>query len=141
MLYHDFLIQREQLAESTQTYTKCYAESVSLEQYITGPHSQPKEMQSTFSKLLLQNKYISIFSFQLPFSMGALKTQLTLSLLMPYIYINIYIYMELLTKPEKVTSYIYGPTFGNAESHLFLFAAQCFNTESMQSRFLCHSCV
>jgi hypothetical protein len=28
--------------------------------------------------------------------------------------------------------YIYGPTFGNAESSLFLFAAQCFNTESMQ---------
>jgi hypothetical protein len=28
--------------------------------------------------------------------------------------------------------YIYGPTFGNAESRLFLFAAQCFNIESMQ---------
>jgi hypothetical protein len=40
--------------------------------------------------------------------------------------------MELLVKPENLTSYIYGPTFGNAESHLFLFAAQCFNTESMQ---------
>jgi hypothetical protein len=26
---------------------------------------------------------------------------------------------------------IYIWTFGNAESHLFLFAAQCFNTESM----------
>jgi hypothetical protein len=26
----------------------------------------------------------------------------------------------------------YGPTFGNAEIRLFLFAAQCFNTESMQ---------
>jgi hypothetical protein len=25
--------------------------------------------------------------------------------------------------------YIYGPTFGNAEIRLFLFAAQCFNTE------------
>ena len=36
--------------------------------------------------------------------------------------------MELLVKPEMLTSYIYGPTFGNAES-LFLFAAQCFNTE------------
>jgi hypothetical protein len=32
---------------------------------------------------------------------------------------NIYIYI-----------YIYGYTFGNAESRLFLFAAQCFNTES-----------
>jgi len=37
--------------------------------------------------------------------------------------------------------YIYGPTFGNAESRLFLFAAQCFNTESMQKVFLCHSCM
>jgi hypothetical protein len=37
-----------------------------------------------------------------------------------------YIYMELLVKPEILTSYIYGPTFGNAESRLFLFAAQCF---------------
>ena len=28
----------------------------------------------------------------------------------------IYIYMELLVKPEMLTSYIYGPTFGNAET-------------------------
>jgi hypothetical protein len=28
--------------------------------------------------------------------------------------------------------YIYGPTFCNAEIRLFLFSAQCFNTESMQ---------
>ena len=40
--------------------------------------------------------------------------------------------MELLVKPEISTSYIYRPTFGNAESRLFLFAAQCFNTKSMQ---------
>jgi hypothetical protein len=39
---------------------------------------------------------------------------------------------ELLVKPEILTSYIYGPKFGNAESRLFLFAAQCFNIESMQ---------
>jgi hypothetical protein len=39
--------------------------------------------------------------------------------------------MELLVKPEILTSYIYEPTFGNAESRLFLFAAQCFNIESM----------
>jgi hypothetical protein len=39
--------------------------------------------------------------------------------------------MELLVKPEMLTLYIYGPTFGNAESRLFLFAAQFFNTESM----------
>jgi hypothetical protein len=38
--------------------------------------------------------------------------------------------MELLVKPEILTSYVYGPTFGNAESRLFLFAAQCFDTES-----------
>jgi hypothetical protein len=28
--------------------------------------------------------------------------------------------MELLLKPEPLTSYIYGPTFGNAENRLFL---------------------
>jgi hypothetical protein len=49
-------------------------------------------------------------------------------------------YMELLVKPEILTSYIYGPTFGNAESRLFLFAAQCFNTESLQKVILWHSC-
>jgi hypothetical protein len=51
---------------------------------------------------------------------------LTLGLLLSYIY------MELLVKPEILTSYLYGPTFGNAESRLFLFAAQRFNIESMQ---------
>jgi hypothetical protein len=51
------------------------------------------------------------------------------------------IYMELLVKPEILTSYIYGPMFGNAESCLFLFAAQRFNTESMQKVILWHSCV
>jgi hypothetical protein len=40
--------------------------------------------------------------------------------------------MELLVKPKTLTSYIYGLTFGNAESRLFLFAAQCFNIESMR---------
>jgi hypothetical protein len=44
-------------------------------------------------------------------------------------------YMELLVKPEMFTS------FGNAESCLFPFAAQCFNTESMHKVILCHSCV
>jgi hypothetical protein len=47
--------------------------------------------------------------------------------------------MELLVNPEILTSYVCGPTFGNAESRLFLFAAQCFNTESMQKVILCHS--
>jgi hypothetical protein len=36
---------------------------------------------------------------------------------------------------------VYGPTFGSTESHLFLFAAQCFNTESMQKFILWHNCV
>jgi hypothetical protein len=40
--------------------------------------------------------------------------------------------MELLVKPEILTLYMYGPTFGNAKSRLFLFAAQCFNTELIQ---------
>ena len=30
-----------------------------------------------------------------------------------------YIYMELLVKPEMLTSYIYGPTFGSAETVSF----------------------
>jgi hypothetical protein len=48
--------------------------------------------------------------------------------------------MELLVKPEMLTSYVYEPTFGNAESRLFLFAAQCFNTESMQKVILWQLC-
>jgi hypothetical protein len=50
-------------------------------------------------------------------------------------------YMELLVEPEILTSCIYGPTFGKAESRLFLFAAQCFNIESIQKVILWHSCV
>jgi hypothetical protein len=49
--------------------------------------------------------------------------------------------MELLAKLEILTSCIFGLTFGNAESRLFLLAAQCFNIESMQKVILCHSCV
>jgi hypothetical protein len=49
--------------------------------------------------------------------------------------------MELLVKPETLTSYIHGPTFGNTESRLFLFAAQYFNTESMQKVILWQLCV
>jgi hypothetical protein len=48
--------------------------------------------------------------------------------------------MELLVKPE-ILSYIYGPTSGNAETSLFLFAAQCFNIQSMQKIFLSQLCV
>jgi hypothetical protein len=40
--------------------------------------------------------------------------------------------MEHLVKPETLTSYIYGPMFGKAESCFFVFAGQCFNIESMQ---------
>jgi hypothetical protein len=43
--------------------------------------------------------------------------------------------MEFIVKPEVLTSYIHGPTSGNAESRLFQFAAQCFNFESMQKIF------
>jgi hypothetical protein len=46
--------------------------------------------------------------------------------------------MELLVKLEILTSYIYEPTFGNAEIRLFLFAAQCFSSESMQKVILWH---
>jgi hypothetical protein len=53
----------------------------------------------------------------------------------------VYIYMELLVKPEILTPHIYGTTFGNAESRLFLFVAQCFDTESMQKVILWHTCV
>jgi hypothetical protein len=66
-----------------------------------------------------------------------LLTCFTLRLLISYIYI----YMELLLKPEISSSYIYGPTFGNAQSRLLLFAVKCFNIESMQKVFVCHSCV
>jgi hypothetical protein len=52
-------------------------------------------------------------------------TTLTLSLLMSYIY----------GAPCKARNfnvvYIYEPTFGNAESRLFLFAAQCLITETI----------
>jgi hypothetical protein len=45
--------------------------------------------------------------------------------------------MELLVKPEILTSNIHGPTFGNDESRLFLLGAQCFNTESYPVTKLC----
>jgi hypothetical protein len=54
-----------------------------------------------------------------------------------------YCHMELLVKARNVNVVYtpYGPTFGNAESRLFLFAAQCFNTESVQKVILWYSCV
>jgi hypothetical protein len=60
---------------------------------------------------------------------------LTLSLLMSYIY-----GASCKAKHFNVV-YVYGPKFGNAESRLFLFAAQCSNTESMQKVILWHSCM
>ena len=55
-------------------------------------------------------KYIT----KMPVNIYRLRLRdLTLRLLMSYIY------MELLVKPEMLTSYIYGPTFGNAETDSF----------------------
>jgi hypothetical protein len=45
--------------------------------------------------------------------------------------------MELLVKPKILTLYIYGPTFGNAKTCLFLFSAQLFNSESFPVSQLC----
>jgi hypothetical protein len=54
--------------------------------------------------------------------------------------------MEILVKPEILTSYIYTYIYkdlrlATLKAVFFLFAAQCFNTESMQKVILCHSCV
>ena len=43
--------------------------------------------------------------------------------------------MELLVKPEMLTLYIYMDLRLATLNSLFLFAAQCFNTESMQGGF------
>ena len=63
----------------------------------------------------------TVFEFKYVF----LCLALTLRLLMSYIYIYIYIYMELLVKPEMLTLYIYGPTFGNAETVSFYLLKHC----------------
>jgi hypothetical protein len=83
----------------------------------------------------LQLEYFILTLYTYDESSQFYKTELTLSQLMSYIY------MDLLVKPEILTLYIYRPRFGNAESRLFLFAAQCFSIESMQKVFLCYSCV
>jgi hypothetical protein len=65
------------------------------------------------------------------------RWDLTLTVLMSYIY-----GAPCKARTFKVVYiYIYGSTFGNAESSFFLFAAQCFNTESMQKIILWYSCV
>ena len=40
--------------------------------------------------------------------------------------------MELLVKPEMLTSYIYGPTFVNAETVSFYLLAKCLHTNVTQ---------
>ena len=78
------------------------------------------------------------------FGYMVLRGRLTLRLLMSYIYICIYIYGA----PSKARNanvvyiYIYIWTYvWQRWNSLFLFSAQCFNTESMQRGFLCHICV
>ena len=65
---------------------------------------------------------------------------LTLRLLMSYIYIYIYIYGASSKARNANVVYIWTYVWQRWNS-LFLFAAQCFNTESMQRGFLCHICV
>ena len=48
-----------------------------------------------------------------------MNEHMTLALRLPMSYIYIYICMELLVKPEMLTSYIYGSTSGNAETVSF----------------------
>jgi hypothetical protein len=60
---------------------------------------------------------------------------------MVWIFLKGPVYMELLVKPEILKLYMYGPTFGNAESRLFSFSAQTFNTESMKKIILLQGCV
>jgi hypothetical protein len=62
------------------------------------------------------------------------RWDLTISLLM-------YIYGAPCKARNLNVVYIYGPTFGNAESSLFLFTAQCFNTEYAASYPVSQLCV
>ena len=66
-------------------------------------------------------------------SQFAQKPTLTLRLLMSYIY-------GAPSKARNANVYIRTYVWQRWNS-LFLFAAQCFNTESMQRGFLCHICV
>jgi hypothetical protein len=84
----------------------------------------------TTTKLTMGKIYSGVFR-----ACEIVNKALTLSLLMSYIS----------GAPYKERNfnivYIYRRAFGNAESRLFLFTAQCFNIESMQKVFLCHGCV
>jgi hypothetical protein len=68
----------------------------------------------------------------LPVRLLASRKHLTLTVLTLYIY----------RAPCKARNfnvvYIYEPMFGNAESRLFLFVAQCLNTEWIMNAVLCH---
>ena len=72
------------------------------------------------------------------FSTASFALSLTLRLLMSYIYIYIYGAPNKARKANVVYIWTYVWQRWNS---LFLFAAQCFNTESMQRGFLCHICV
>ena len=68
--------------------------------------------------------------------------RLTLRLLMSYIYIYIYIYIYGAPSKARNVNVVYIWTYvWQRWNSLFLFAAQYFNTESMQRGFLCHICV
>ena len=61
-------------------------------------------------ELVLEERFeFSLSLFFRPCAMFVLTLRLLMSC----------IYMELLVKPEMLTSYIYGPTFGNAETVSF----------------------
>jgi hypothetical protein len=92
---------------------------------------------NTFNHSIYDHDYSLLLIIQITLSQIVYIITLTLSLLMSYIYI----YGAPCTARNFNVVYIYGPMFGNAESRLLLFAAQCFNIESMQKVFLCHSCV
>ena len=83
-----------------------------------------------------QGYYVLFSSLLYLWNKSILITSLTLRLLMSYIYIY--------GAPSKArnTNVVYIWTYvWQRWNSLFLFAAQCFNTESMQRGFLCHICV
>jgi hypothetical protein len=96
------------------------------------------------SKLPLQCAVVSLYSVVkqwLKCSTGKVCNSLTLSLLMPYIYI--YIYMEFHVKREILTSYIYI----YMDLRLATLKVACFyfthnvSTLNQCRKFSCHSCV
>ena len=97
------------------------------------PYEWPK-LAGCHYEIKLRSLYQSAFVGVLNKFCIFLSSFLTLRLLMSYIY----------GAPSKVrnANVIYIWTYvGQRWNSLFLFAAQCFNTESMQRGFLCHICV